>query len=106
MAVLTPEKRFYTAERQTTTEAAIRPRVGGDDYAVLGDGSAETGYTLRLYQKPLVSWIWAGAGIMALGGAVAGIARARRQPSITQPAPPADKAAANTAGDAARKAGA
>ena len=106
LAVLTPEKRFYTAERQTTTEAAIRPRVGGDDYAVLGDGSAETGYTLRLYQKPLVSWIWAGAGIMALGGAVAGIARARRQPSITQPAPPADKAAANTAGDAARKAGA
>ena len=106
LAVLTPEKRFYTAERQTTTEAAIRPRVGGDDYAVLGDGSAETGYTLRLYHKPLVSWIWAGAGIMALGGAVAGIARARRQPSITQPAPPADKAAANTAGDAARKAGA
>ena len=35
LAVLTPEKRFYTAERQTTTEAAIRPRISGDDYAVL-----------------------------------------------------------------------
>ena len=79
LAVLTPEKRFYTAERQTTTEAAIRPRPGGDDYAVLGDGSDETGYTLRLYRKPLVSWIWTGAGIMALGGAVAAIGRKRRR---------------------------
>ena len=75
---MTPEKRFYTAERQTTTEAAIRPRFGGDDYAVLGDGTDATGYTLRLYRKPLVSWIWAGAGLMAIGGAVAAIGRIRR----------------------------
>ena len=79
LAVMTPEKRFYTAERQTTTEAAIRPRFGGDDYAVLGDGTDATGYTLRLYRKPLVSWIWAGAGLMAIGGAVAAIGRVRRR---------------------------
>ena len=81
VAVMTPEKRFYNAERQTTTEAAIRPRLGGDDYAVLGDGNAESGYTLRLYRKPLVSWIWAGAGVMAIGGAVAAFGRRRRSPS-------------------------
>ncbi len=68
---LAPEKRFYPAERQTTTEAAIRTRLSGDHYAVLGDGSAEKGYTLRLYHKPLVSWIWFGAVMMALGGLVA-----------------------------------
>ena len=79
LAVMTPEKRFYTAERQTTTEAAIWPRFGGDDYAVLGDGTDATGYTLRLYRKPLVSWIWAGAGLMAIGGAVAAIGRVRRR---------------------------
>ena len=79
LAVMTPEKRFYTAERQTTTEAAIRPRFGGDDYAVLGDGTDATGYTLRLYRKPLVSWIWVGAGLMAIGGAVAAIGRVRRR---------------------------
>lgn len=79
LAVMTPEKRFYTAERQTTTEAAIRPRFGGDDYAVLGDGTDATGYTLRLYRKPLVSWIWAGAGLMAIGGAVAAIGRVRQR---------------------------
>ena len=71
IAMLAPEKRFYQAERQTTTEAAIRPRLSGDDYAVLGDGDGEIGYSLRLYHKPLVSWIWGGCLTMALGGLVA-----------------------------------
>ncbi len=77
LARLEPENRLYTAQRQTTTEAAIRPRLTGDDYAVLGDGDARKGYTLRLYHKPLVSWIWAGAGLMALGGLLAAVGRAR-----------------------------
>ncbi|MEL0134067.1 MAG: cytochrome c-type biogenesis CcmF C-terminal domain-containing protein, partial [Rhodobiaceae bacterium] len=81
IAFMTPEKRFYNAERQTTTEAAIRPRIGGDDYAVLGDGDATSGYTLRLYRKPFVSWIWAGAGLMAVGGALAALGRRQRQPA-------------------------
>jgi len=85
LAVMTPEKRFYNAERQTTTEAAIRPRLSGDDYAVLGDGTAEAGYTLRLYRKPFVSWIWGGAGLMALGGAIAAFGRRRSAP-VTTPA--------------------
>ncbi|MGC6517179.1 MAG: heme lyase CcmF/NrfE family subunit [Candidatus Puniceispirillaceae bacterium] len=67
---LAPEKRFYPASRQTTTEAAIRPTISGDDYAVLGDGDSQIGYSLRLYHKPLISWIWGGALIMALGGIV------------------------------------
>jgi cytochrome c-type biogenesis protein CcmF len=82
VAFMTPEKRFYNAERQTTTEAAIRPRVSGDDYAVLGDGDAASGYTLRLYRKPFVSWIWAGAGLMAVGGAMAALGRRQRRTSV------------------------
>jgi cytochrome c-type biogenesis protein CcmF len=84
LARLEPENRLYTAERQTTTEAAIRPRLSGDDYAVLGDGDAQMGYTLRLYHKPLVSWIWAGAGLMAFGGFLAAIGRARRPQRIAE----------------------
>ena len=76
-ARLSPEKRIYNAERQTTTEAAIRPTIAGDDYAVLGDGDSKIGFTLRLYYKPLVSWIWTGAAIMALGGMIAAIGRQR-----------------------------
>tara|TARA_X000000950_G_scaffold79150_3_gene99551 strand:- start:11608 stop:13569 length:1962 start_codon:yes stop_codon:yes gene_type:complete len=82
IAFMTPEKRFYNAERQTTTEAAIRPRIGGDDYAVLGDGDAASGYTLRLYRKPFVSWIWAGAGLMAVGGAMAALGRRQRRAAV------------------------
>ena len=84
IARLMPEKRVYTAERQTTTEAAIRPRPSGDDYAVLGDGDERIGYSLRLYYKPLISWIWGGAGLMAAGGLVAMVGR-RRQSTITAP---------------------
>ena len=53
IATLRPEKRFYPAERQTTTEAAIRTLPSGDDYAVLGDGDDTRGYSFRLYHKPL-----------------------------------------------------
>ena len=76
-AVLTPEKRIYSAERQTTTEAAIRPTMRGDDYAVLGDGDAQIGYALRLYYKPLISWIWGGVALMAVGGLIAVFGRQR-----------------------------
>ena len=77
IATLAPEKRFYPAERQTTTEAAIRPTILGDDYAVLGEGDDEIGYSLRLYHKPLVSWIWFGALVMACGGIIAFIGRSK-----------------------------
>ena len=94
IARLMPEKRVYTAERQTTTEAAIRPRLGGDDYAVLGDGDDRIGYSLRLYYKPLISWIWGGGALMAAGGLVAMIGR-RRRSAVTAPLP--DNAARDTA---------
>ncbi|MGB1441816.1 MAG: cytochrome c-type biogenesis CcmF C-terminal domain-containing protein, partial [Candidatus Puniceispirillaceae bacterium] len=79
-----PETRFYPAERQTTTEAAIRPRISGDDYAVLADGDDEIGYSLRLYHKPFVSWIWGGAVIMAIGGLIALSARTTARRTSTK----------------------
>ena len=78
IARMMPEKRIYIAERQTTTEAAIRPRLSGDDYAVLGDGNDSIGYSLRLYYKPLISWIWGGCALMTAGGLVAMLGRRRR----------------------------
>jgi cytochrome c-type biogenesis protein CcmF len=65
--ILYPEKRIYPVERQTTTEAAIHQTVTANYYAVLGDGNKEDGYTVRLYHKPFVSWIWIGVIMMALG---------------------------------------
>ena len=68
---LISEIRSYPIAGISTTEAAILTGFRGDAYAVLGGGDAEEGYTLRVYDKPLVSWIWAGAGLMALGGLIA-----------------------------------
>ena len=68
--VLTPEKRFYDVQGQTT-EAAIHPTFLGDLYAVLGDPRGEDGgFVTRLYFNPLVPWMWAGSFIMVLGGIV------------------------------------
>ena len=64
---LYPEKRIYPVERQTTTEAAIQQTAKADYYAVLGDGNITDGYTIRLYHKPFVSWIWVGIIFMASG---------------------------------------
>ena len=68
VAVLTPEERTYTSPEMLTTEAAIRPLVLGDLYAVIGQPNSTGAWAVRLYFKPLVSWIWAGALLMMIGG--------------------------------------
>jgi cytochrome c-type biogenesis protein CcmF len=70
IAVLEPAKRFYPVQRQATNETAIATIGFTDLYAALGEGNAQSGWTVRLYHKPLVTWIWLGAALMAAGGVV------------------------------------
>ncbi len=70
VAVLTPEKRFYTVAQMPTTEAAIRNGILRDIYLVIGDPQTDGGYAVRTYIKPFANWIWVGAILMALGGVV------------------------------------
>jgi cytochrome c-type biogenesis protein CcmF len=70
VAVLQPEARAYATSPQETTEAAIRPTLWANLYAVVGDSDGRGGYATRLYLKPLVDWIWLGSLIMTLGGLV------------------------------------
>ena len=65
---MTPSQRRYTQPPMETTEAAIRPSPLADLYAVVGEGDAARGWAVRLYWKPLVSWIWLGAFVMMFGG--------------------------------------
>jgi cytochrome c-type biogenesis protein CcmF len=67
---LAPAKRLYDAPPQPTTEAGIHASWRGDLYAVLGDPQQDGGVAVRLYFHPLVRFIWLGALIMFLGGAV------------------------------------
>ena len=96
IATLHPQKRQYFVGGRETTEASIRTRPLGDIYAVVGDAQeAEGAYTVRLYFKPVVSWIWLGAGLMAVGGLISltdrrlrvgAPTRARRRGAAPQPA--------------------
>ncbi len=70
VARLTPEKRRYDVQRRETTEAAIHTTGMADLYAVIGDPDGHGGWTVRIYHEPLVPWIWAGALLMVVGGAV------------------------------------
>jgi cytochrome c-type biogenesis protein CcmF len=67
---LTPSKREFTVEKSATTEAGIHPSWRGDLYAVLGDPLKDGAYSVRLYFNPLVRFIWLGALVMFIGGAI------------------------------------
>ncbi|MBL8343392.1 MAG: heme lyase CcmF/NrfE family subunit [Rubrivivax sp.] len=70
--VLRPEKRSYTVSRMPMTEVALDRGFTRDLYVSMGepleDGKA---WSVRLYVKPFVNWIWGGTVLMALGGLLA-----------------------------------
>jgi len=70
LAVLRPEKRGYASGSQVMTEADIRPGLFGDVYVALGEPLGDGAWAVRVHIKPFVRWIWFGALLMALGGAV------------------------------------
>jgi cytochrome c-type biogenesis protein CcmF len=65
-----PERKFFPLQQQTTSETAIKSNLLADLYIALGDPDDKGGWTMRVYWKPLVPWIWIGAIIMAFGGGV------------------------------------
>jgi len=70
---LTPQKRIYFAQSEMPmTEASIHSSLIGDVYVSLGEAVDDAGgWTVRVYYKPFVTWIWLGCVLMALGGFVA-----------------------------------
>ncbi|NQW11994.1 MAG: heme lyase CcmF/NrfE family subunit [Alphaproteobacteria bacterium] len=93
--VLQPERRFYRAEGQQTTEAAIRPRPMGDLYVVLGEPAGDGRWTVRIYMKALAIWLWIGGALMVFGGLVSLADRRLRvgAPAVRRtPLPPATAA--------------
>ncbi|MBX3727425.1 MAG: heme lyase CcmF/NrfE family subunit [Xanthomonadales bacterium] len=81
LTVLRPEKRSYR-RGQVMTEAAIDPGLFRDLYVAMGEPVDEAGgWSLRIYHKPFIRWIWLGSLLMMLGGlwAAADARYARRQ---------------------------
>ena len=70
--VMLPEKRIYNVQNMPMTEAAIESSPFRDLYVSLGEPAGSSGaWSVRVYYKPFVVWIWAGCAIMALGGLLA-----------------------------------
>ncbi|MDE3167958.1 MAG: heme lyase CcmF/NrfE family subunit, partial [Acidobacteriota bacterium] len=68
LGTLEPEKRFYKASRQGTSEVGIRARLNEDLYLNFGGMSDDNQRAvIQAYVFPLVSWIWIGT-LVVLGG--------------------------------------
>jgi len=67
-ATLTPEKRLYPVQGAIMTEASISTGVMRDLYVSLGEELEQGAWSVRIYIKPFVQWIWMGALLMAIGG--------------------------------------
>jgi cytochrome c-type biogenesis protein CcmF len=67
-----PEKRKYFSSEMPMTEAAIDAGFTRDVYVSLGEPLDNTGaWSIRVYYKPFVDWIWGGCLLMGLGGFIA-----------------------------------
>jgi len=70
IAEMRPEKRTYLVQKMPMTEAAIDPGLTRDLFVALGEDLGQNAWSLRVYHKPFIRWIWLGAVIMALGALV------------------------------------
>ncbi|MGP9825009.1 heme lyase CcmF/NrfE family subunit [Ectopseudomonas khazarica] len=69
--VLYPEKRLYTVQQATMTEAGIDAGFTRDLFVALGEPLEQGAWAVRVHIKPFVRWIWLGGLLMAFGGFLA-----------------------------------
>ncbi|XLX38802.1 heme lyase CcmF/NrfE family subunit [Ectopseudomonas mendocina] len=69
--VLHPEKRLYTVQQSTMTEAGIDAGFTRDLFVALGEPLEQGAWAVRIHIKPFVRWIWLGGLLMAFGGFLA-----------------------------------
>lgn len=70
---LLPEKRNYGGQSMPMTEAGIDGGLFRDLFVALGEPLDGGAWSLRIYHKPFIRWIWLGALLMALGGVLAAL---------------------------------
>jgi len=78
LSTVHPQKRRYWVQQQVTTEAAIEMHYGSNVFVALGDDLGAGKWSVRFQIRPLVNFLWLGAFIMAVGGAIAATDRRYR----------------------------
>ena len=85
VAELQPELRVYLATGAPSTEMAIDPSLLRDLFVTPGEIRENGAWTMTVYVKPFVRWIWLGAIFMALGATVASADRRYRKLATAKP---------------------
>ncbi|HHO58901.1 MAG TPA: hypothetical protein ENJ64_01565 [Thiotrichales bacterium] len=76
---LRPQKRVYSGKSNPMTEASIDKGLFRDLYAALGEPLNNGAWSMRVYYKPMIRWIWLGCIFMTIGGVLAVSDRRYRQ---------------------------
>ncbi len=69
--IIYPEKRVYDIGGMAMTESAIDVSPFRDIYVALGEPLGKKAWSVRLYYKPFVRWIWGGGFLILAGGVLA-----------------------------------
>ncbi len=69
--ILYPQRRVYLASGTPSTEMAIDAGFLRDLFVTLGEEKESGAWSMTIYVKPFVRWIWLGAILMAFGGTLA-----------------------------------
>jgi len=78
LTVMQPEKRLYFIRNLPITETAIKPGFFSDLYVALGEPLPDQSWSVRIYYKPFIRWIWLGGLMMALGSLLSAMTRWHR----------------------------
>lgn len=68
---LYPQKQLYTASNTPATHMGIDGRFFRDLFVTLGDARNQGAWSMTLYIKPFVRWVWIGTIFIAAGGILA-----------------------------------
>ena len=79
-----PQSRQFSSPQTETNEAAIATKLDGQLYLVVGKQDETGRWQLRLWWKPLVTLIWLGGGLVAIGGFLSLVGRLRRDMALSE----------------------
>jgi len=71
VTTISSQKRYYPVVGTSMTEAGIDGNLLRDLYISLGEVLEGDDWSVRLYYRPFVRWLWLGAILMTLGGILA-----------------------------------
>ena len=66
-----PEKEIYKGQNQPVSEVALHSTWKEDLYVILADYREDMSITVKVYVNPMVSWLWRGGLIIAIGTLIA-----------------------------------